>query len=521
MIYVGNSETFTPAHKDVCGALGHNLMVYSDNGRTHAIWCIMKYEDLEQIRIFFQQNGAFLDDDNCFLPLHILSKAPFTVYLFEQKLGDLVLLPPSAPHQVLNMGGKASRKFGKNQVYRIKAVTYYSMLKYSEKSQSFTKLEDIGSTENERKRFSDDMLILLRIFDDILFEESIESDVFDDELHVTKLPETEKYMHSRYCDHCKCDIFNRCFHVAKTKLHQAYDLCINCVAKGRGSFFGDEMNLMEHISFSELRENFEQAKKSYLNVQQLMKNENITTMDDLEKTIWITRDPCKTTSITTIAWSNMYYSKHHKEFPEYLPCHQCDDSKPKYCTKTCTKCNTSYCNQCLWDRYTLTLCECNRLKNWTCPHCNDVCNCVKCLKKRDIDTLSYSTNILSRMDEIKDVLPFSVLDVSGNESTTRILDSICDLPPQPIQHLTEAKNATRILNSIAKNCPLVETNCAPKTKKRKIIIINKNPDQQQIKIIHNYYHHQKVSVCGNCQRSIATTISLNQTSRNFIALIAF
>lgn len=354
-----------------------------------------------------------------------------------------------------------------------------------------------------------------------MFEESIESDVFDDELHVTKLPETEKYMHSRYCDHCKCDIFNRCFHVAKTKLHQAYDLCINCVAKGRGSFFGDEMNLMEHISFSELRENFEQAKKSYLNVQQLMKNENITTMDDLEKTIWITRDPCKTTSITTIAWSNMYYSKHHKEFPEYLPCHQCDDSKPKYCTKTCTKCNTSYCNQCLWDRYTLTLCECNRLKNWTCPHCNDVCNCVKCLKKRDIDTLSYSTNILSRMDEIKDVLPFSVLDVSGNESTTRILDSICDLPPQPIQHLTEAKNATRILNSIAKNCPLVETNCAPKTKKRKIIIINKNPDQQQIKIIHNYYHHQKVSVCGNCQRSIATTISLNQTSRNFIALIAF
>lgn len=112
MIYVGNSETFTPAHKDVCGALGHNLMVYSDNGRTHAIWCIMKYEDLEQIRIFFQQNGAFLDDDNCFLPLHILSKAPFTVYLFEQKLGDLVLLPPSAPHQVLNMGGKASRSLG-------------------------------------------------------------------------------------------------------------------------------------------------------------------------------------------------------------------------------------------------------------------------------------------------------------------------------------------------------------------------------------------------------------------------
>ncbi|EFC50662.1 jmjC domain-containing protein [Naegleria gruberi] len=536
MIYVGNSETFTPAHKDVCGALGHNIMVYADNERTHAIWCILKYEDLDLIRKFWQQNGAFLDDDNCFLPIHILAKAPFTVYLYEQKWGDLILLPPSSPHQVLNMGGKSIkvawntlsclalpysyeildeyRRFGKSQVYRIKAVTYYSMISYTKKAQAFNS-ENI-SLEKDPKRFFNDFLILLRVFDDILFEESIDSPSFKDTI-AKKLPEPRSSMHRRYCNHCKGDIFNRCFHAEE--FEDGYDLCMDCVAEGRGYLYKDSLQLMEHITFEELKANFKTAKEEFLRFSLLSNRPTVNNMSDVEKLILCSRDANNTVSISTIAWNNLQMLK-RDSYAEVF-CHQCQTHKSDYLFSECSKCHLNYCNQCLWDRYALTLCGCKRVCNWVCPKCNDACNCKNCLRSRDVDCLEYSTNVLSRLDDIKEILPFSVGDVNGAKIDNK-LSSVNDFQPKPIKQILESKRAKHLLD-IA-DFP-IETNLEDKKqiaqlgeysqKKRKLIIVNKNPKRTKLKIIHNRNQDLQVGVCYTCKRSISTQIVFQSKVEKF------
>lgn len=39
MVYVGVENTYTPGHTDICGSLGHNLMVHSDPD-AYALWFI-------------------------------------------------------------------------------------------------------------------------------------------------------------------------------------------------------------------------------------------------------------------------------------------------------------------------------------------------------------------------------------------------------------------------------------------------------------------------------------------------
>ncbi|KAL9657284.1 hypothetical protein ABK040_011504 [Willaertia magna] len=560
MIYVGNSETYTPAHKDVCGALGHNLMVYADNDRTHSIWCVMKYQDLDKIRKFFQKNGAFLDDDNCFIPLHVLSKAPFTVYLHEQKLGELILLPPSSPHQVLNLNGKSIkvawntlsclslpysyeilneyRKFGKYQIYRIKTVTYYTMIKYKERAltyldthqnsttssatngeQSNTTTVSTASNNNQQEnpilgkpdRFLKDFLILLRIFDDILFDENITSETFNPSKHVKKFPDDQSNMHSRYCNHCKCDIFNRCFHADETDIDDGYDLCIDCVAEGRGFGYTDTLHLYEHLNVNDMGKEFESSKSAYLKLHQALNGSSDTMKDlnDVNQLILSSRaySSDTTLSITTLAWNNLYRIRNFGKTNNHLYCHQCRENKPDYTFSTCSKCNINYCNQCLWDRYALKLSDCLKNKEWSCPMCNDVCNCNLCLKKRGVDCLNYSVNILSKMDDLKDILPFNEGDVSGEQSNDQV-DSVNDSKPQPIKSILEVKKAKQLLEHTSDTIDLscADDNCKNQKKKRKLIIINKNPENNRLKIIHNRTQDQLVSICCSCKRSIPTQV---------------
>jgi hypothetical protein len=58
--------------------------------------------DREAVADFFAENGGSIDHDNFFMPIEKLVNAPFTVYVVEQREGDFVLVPPLAPHQVIN-----------------------------------------------------------------------------------------------------------------------------------------------------------------------------------------------------------------------------------------------------------------------------------------------------------------------------------------------------------------------------------------------------------------------------------
>ena|SRR6266576_6467237 len=104
MCYLGIGDTFTPFHKDLCASSGQNLMCYTENDGS-SLWFMTATKDVFKATAYFHSINNEVDHENRFIGLDQLSRAPFTVYVAEQKLGDLVLVPSRSCHQVINRGG--------------------------------------------------------------------------------------------------------------------------------------------------------------------------------------------------------------------------------------------------------------------------------------------------------------------------------------------------------------------------------------------------------------------------------
>ena len=105
MCYLGIGDTCTPAHKDLCASSGHNLMCYTENSGS-SFWFMTKSSDAPNAAKYFQNElGQELDHESYVATPEDFANAPFTVYIGEQKLGDLVLVPKRSCHQVVNTGG--------------------------------------------------------------------------------------------------------------------------------------------------------------------------------------------------------------------------------------------------------------------------------------------------------------------------------------------------------------------------------------------------------------------------------
>lgn len=105
MCYLGIGDTFTPCHKDLCASSGHNLMCYTENGGS-SFWFMTKSGDAAEVAQYFRDSlEQELDWETHVLSVQELARIPSTVYIAEQKMGDLVLVPPRSCHQVVNHGG--------------------------------------------------------------------------------------------------------------------------------------------------------------------------------------------------------------------------------------------------------------------------------------------------------------------------------------------------------------------------------------------------------------------------------
>ncbi|KAK6495816.1 hypothetical protein TWF481_002862 [Arthrobotrys musiformis] len=121
MYYIGYEGTHTPAHVEMCATLGHNLMVAAseksqEGGEGSGVWFIIPASRKDDAaRYWSRVLGRNLSEEALSASITDLQKAPFEVYILEQKLGDLVLVPSLAPHQVWNRG-TATIKIAWNRV---------------------------------------------------------------------------------------------------------------------------------------------------------------------------------------------------------------------------------------------------------------------------------------------------------------------------------------------------------------------------------------------------------------------
>ncbi|KAK9718108.1 hypothetical protein K7432_005727 [Basidiobolus ranarum] len=448
MMYLGIGQTWTPGHADICASHGHNIMVSAEPDSS-AFWFMAKTSDKINAAALWSKHAsgvASIDSDNYFCPVSDLAKADFPVYVVEQKLGDFVLVPMESAHQVINKGGlniKVSwnrstatsirfcfdhvlplwRSILKPEVYRIRAMTQATMIawatKISNNAESLLKLP-----KEELHRFLDDYKIILSVFKDMLTDDWIEER--PDGLEYPPEISPDKLQHSRVCDFCKADIWNRWFYCRQCKDnpdtqideedYSGYDICSKCYSEERTCVHSHNMVFIEHSSIKRCITQYTEAIEAFNNFIQGHESGYSSEILDFDFPLDLKGDKV---SYMTIAY-NMYSCRKKKEAPVY--CHQCKALKNTTSMIWCG-CGTKYCGQCYYNRYRENVYEHMRNRKWKCKKCLKQCNCAQCLRK-----LHKTHPVMVDTSESKDISSTESHSTLGNSGKPIYPEIMCTYP---------------------------------------------------------------------------------------------
>eukprot|EP01080_Neovahlkampfia_damariscottae_P010100 gene10100-2520_t len=426
--YIGYEGTNTPAHKDICASIGNNVMVDVEDEKSYSLWKLFHPKDYQLIECYLKKYfKSSLDHDNCFLTTTFLSCVPFETIIFEQKLGDYIIIPPNSPHQVENFGGHGTkiawntmlpkaiplaydtlevyRTIGKQQIFRIKAMAYYSLEKLMNSvSDLLFDLED--------SNLLTDFDALIQTVTKIIQSEYITKKDDDPTFKVKKFHDITP--HERVCDYCKQDIFNRCYHCSECGIDDGVDFCLPCVAFGRGCIHRRDLKLMEFIPMRSLLHFLESAKQKQKNASILfashLKNESLK-RTETEKFVPPINSP------GTLSFKKVQsFQKDRINI-----CHQCKEKKQIFEVIQCSNdCPRYFCESCLWNRYASKLIDCLKI-NWTCPVCESKCNCDTCSGRN-----GSQENELKRMRDVE-----SFNDIAIAPVNSLLIQSVSDSSPNP------------------------------------------------------------------------------------------
>ncbi|KAI9254746.1 hypothetical protein EDC94DRAFT_618323 [Helicostylum pulchrum] len=274
MCYLGQDQTGTPIHRDLCGTMGHNIMTMGSPG-AYAEWLIVVNKDREKLASVLElskterkktnrykqhkgmDNGksvtksSFLESDRAWLSSYKVNKSDFTVQVIIQKPGDLVIVPSRAYHQVRNVGVSIKlawnritaqtleyafedqlplyRIINRPEVYKCKAIVSFTIKEWYNqllriKKDPTKELDQLPALRYGRESFLKDCKILLNIF----LKEIIEPDWLPQDPKITTDKKGEMCIIK--CDFCHTDIFHRYYHCEAC---DGYDICMYCYSIGR------------------------------------------------------------------------------------------------------------------------------------------------------------------------------------------------------------------------------------------------------------------------------------------------
>lgn len=306
MCYIGHEGTYTPAHREMCASLGQNIMVETsdvDTGEApgSSIWFMTESKDREVVSEYFlSMLGHDIEIETHFAQINAWKKAPFPVYIVEQKVGDFILIPPLAPHQVWNRGTRTmkaawnrttvetlelainealprARLVCRDEQYKNKAIIYYTLQKYSdlldrvEAQGGQIQYNEYGQRASQSPtRVKQLQRDFRRLFD--LFTTVMVTEMFDPG-HPEKKVEFVKYDSNVTCSYCRCNIFNR-FLTCKSciitsddgEIEDTYDICLECYAMGRSCACISNLVWVEQWKWLELTSNHEKWRSRVISI---------------------------------------------------------------------------------------------------------------------------------------------------------------------------------------------------------------------------------------------------------------
>ena len=308
MCYIGHEGTYTPSHREMCASLGQNIMVeasgtVSDDGKAEkpgsSIWFMTESKDRHTVSEYWLSVlGHDIEVENHFAQVVAWKKAPFNVYVVEQRPGDFILIPPLAPHQVWNRGSRTmkvawnrttietlemalnealprSRIVCRDEQYKNKAIIYYTLQKYSsllslaQTQASRLPTQDAAQnllTSPKIKQLAKDFRRLFSLYRQILL-----SEMFNPDEPPPKNIEYLPFDSNVTCAYCRGNIFNRFLTCPSCKdilgHHSAdsegdpYDVCMDCYAMGRSCACISGLKWVEQFRWKELAAKYESWRK--------------------------------------------------------------------------------------------------------------------------------------------------------------------------------------------------------------------------------------------------------------------
>ena len=480
MCYIGHEGTYTPAHREMCASLGQNMMVETsgtmgEDGKPtkpgSSLWFMTESKDRHLVSEYWLSVlGHDMELEAHFAQINAWKRAPFVVYVVEQKLGDFILVPPLAPHQVWNRGTRTmkvawnrttvetlemaldealpkTRLACRDEQYKNKAIVLFALNKYSGLLKTVDKMKAAASDEAELKGLTNGLKIrqlqkdfkrLFPLFTRILLAERFSPK--HPEKHIEYLP-YDSYI---TCSYCRANIFNRfltcksCVIPLEDGEEDTFDVCMDCYAMGRSCRCLSKLQWCEQFPWKDLLEKHDIWRSQIIRIDGGLKPDSPMSLDierelSKEKTIaeicqeqlkirpW--RDPAKdeiseaspdsiededdlNADGTPKRKKNSKSNKWHK-------CHICSTKEPKWKMAIC-ECGLAFCYGSLWRAFDLMPQTIMEDPSWKCPRCKKICSCGTCRKDPKIDSytpkgifLGYDTRTIADPRAVESLVDFS------------------------------------------------------------------------------------------------------------------
>ncbi|KAF4551667.1 Hypothetical protein D9617_12g035550 [Elsinoe fawcettii] len=448
MCYIGHEGTYTPAHREMCATMGHNIMVdasttVGENGKPEkpgsSIWFMTEAKDRQTVAEFWLSKlGHDIEVENHFAQINSWKLAPCKVYIVDQGIGDFVLIPPLAPHQVWNRGTRTmkvawnrttpetlqmamtealpkAKIVCRDEQYKNKAIVYYTLSKYSEllgnaKAQADKLLSEAGQAllhKGKVRVLTKDYRTLLVLFKDIMLSEMFSPDGSGEKCEFVPFDSNVT------CGYCRGNIFNRFLSCESCKdalghaEPEPYDVCMECYVMGRSCYCVAGHKWVEQFKWKELVNKYETWRRQLIEVLgdtdhtiPLTLNEERRRLgkktlaevvrEQLKKRPFM--DPKKPKEEQVEAEPSdeevivdddgrvkKRIKKHSKTWlKNHSRCHVCQYRHENWKMARCTRCDRWWCFGSLFRGHDDMPLDIMQNPDWECTHCQGVCFAGNC-----------------------------------------------------------------------------------------------------------------------------------------------
>lgn len=310
MCYIGHEGTYTPAHREMCASLGQNLMVETSglkdgHGKStkpgSSIWFMTETNDRHTVSEYWLATlGHDIEVESHFAQINAWKAAPFKTYIVDQRVGDFILIPPLAPHQVWNRGTVTmkvawnrttvetlemalhealprARIVCRDEQYKNKSIVYFALMKYSDLLKQADAQRRSAPNHHARmeidyspkiRQLQKDFKRLFALYTEVMLSEML-APVSSSEKRGQYLP----YESFVTCSYCRCNIFNRfltcttCIITLENGDEDTYDICMECFAMGRSCTCLSKYKWVEQFPWQELAHNHERWRQQIVSFE--------------------------------------------------------------------------------------------------------------------------------------------------------------------------------------------------------------------------------------------------------------